>query len=126
MDCWFFNKCYGKMLHKKTLLLRGFTLKPTERPYFPLKGANRDFWNSSAFKRSACFYVTITGIVNVINPLGANPTKWSNTLKQFVSKLPTSCLSVFDHFVGLALKKFDLIWFDLSLILEILENLVWV
>ena len=34
----------------------------------------------------------------------ANPTKWSNTLKQFVGKLPTNCLSVFGHFVGLALK----------------------
>ena len=39
-----------------------------------------------------------------INPLSANPSKWSNTLKQFVAKLPTNCLSVFDHFVGLALK----------------------
>ena len=39
-----------------------------------------------------------------INPLGANPTKWSNTLKQFVDKLPTNCLSVFDHFVKLAPK----------------------
>ena len=38
------------------------------------------------------------------NPLGANPTKWSNTLKQFVGNLPTNCLSVFDHFVKLALK----------------------
>ena len=38
-----------------------------------------------------------------VNPLSANPTKWSNTLKQFVGKLPTSCLSVFDHFVKLAL-----------------------
>ena len=38
------------------------------------------------------------------NPLSANPTKWSNTLKQFVGKKPTNCLSVFDHFVGLALK----------------------
>ena len=38
------------------------------------------------------------------NPLGTNFTKWSNTLKQFVGKLPTNCLSVFDHFVGLALK----------------------
>ena len=38
------------------------------------------------------------------NPLSANPTKWSNTLKQFVSNLPTNCLSVFDHFVKLALK----------------------
>ena len=39
-----------------------------------------------------------------VNPLRANPTKWSNTLKQFVGKLPTNCLSVFDHFVGLVLK----------------------
>ena len=39
-----------------------------------------------------------------VNPLSANPTKWSNTLKQFVGFLPTNCLSVFDHFVGLALK----------------------
>ena len=39
-----------------------------------------------------------------INPLSANPTKWSNTIKQFVSKLPTNCLNVFDHFVKLALK----------------------
>ena len=38
------------------------------------------------------------------NPLSANPTKWSNTLKQFVGNLPTNCLSVFDHFVELALK----------------------
>ena len=38
------------------------------------------------------------------NISSANPTKWSNTLKQFVGNLPTTCLSVFDHFVGLALK----------------------
>ena len=40
----------------------------------------------------------------LFNPLSANPTKWSNTLKQFVGILRTSCLSVFDHFVKLALK----------------------
>ena len=39
-------------------------------------------------------------------PLNANSTKWSNTLKQFVGKLPANILSVFDHFVGLALKGF--------------------
>ena len=40
-----------------------------------------------------------------INPLSPNPTKWSSTLKQFVGELfPKNCLSVFDHFVGLALK----------------------
>ena len=32
-----------------------------------------------------------------LNPLSANLTKWSNTLKQY-------CLSVFDHFVILAVK----------------------
>ena len=39
-----------------------------------------------------------------INPLSANSTKRSNTLKQFVGNLPTNYLKVFDHFVGLALK----------------------
>ena len=39
-------------------------------------------------------------VMTVNNPLCANPTKWSNTLKQ----LPTNCLSVFDHFVGLVTK----------------------
>ena len=39
------------------------------------------------------------------NSLNANPTKWPNTLKQFVSKLPTNCLSVFGHFVNLALQR---------------------
>ena len=39
-----------------------------------------------------------------INPLSAKFIKWSNTLKQIVGKLPTICLSVFDHFSGLALK----------------------
>ena len=34
------------------------------------------------------------------NPLSANPTKWPNTH----THLPTNCLSVFGHFVILALK----------------------
>ena len=37
-------------------------------------------------------------------PLSANPTKWSNTLKQSVVNLPTNCLNVFDQFVGLTLR----------------------
>ena len=41
---------------------------------------------------------------NDFNTLSANFTKWSNTLTQFVSKLPTNCLSWFNHPVGLALK----------------------
>ena len=44
-----------------------------------------------------------------INPLSANPTKWSNTLKQFVGKLPTNCLIVLNHFVKLAFKGLKII-----------------
>ena len=40
----------------------------------------------------------------LLNPFSANFAEWSNTLKQFVGNLPTTCLSVFGHFVGLALK----------------------
>ena len=39
-----------------------------------------------------------------VNPVTDNPTKWSNTLKQFVLYTQANCLSAFDHFVGLALK----------------------
>ena len=42
--------------------------------------------------------------IDHINPLNANPEKWSNTLNQIVGNLPTICLSVFDHFMNLALK----------------------
>ena len=31
--------------------------------------------------------------LSLFNPLSASPTKWSNTLKQFVGKLPMNCLS---------------------------------
>ena len=43
----------------------------------------------------------------MVNPLSVNPTKWSNTLKKLVDKLATNCLSVFDHFVGLAFKRLN-------------------
>ena len=39
------------------------------------------------------------------NSLIFNPTKWLNTLTQFVGKFATNCLSVFGHFVHLALKR---------------------
>ena len=38
--------------------------------------------------------------VTILNTLSTNPAKWSNT-----PKLPANCLSMFDHFVGLALKR---------------------
>ena len=42
--------------------------------------------------------------MSLLNPLSANFTKWPNTLNQLVSNLPANCLSVFGHFMGLALK----------------------
>ena len=42
--------------------------------------------------------------ITFTNSSSTNPSKWSNTLKQFVSKLPTNCSSVFDHFVRWAFK----------------------
>ena len=39
-----------------------------------------------------------------VNPLSANPTKWSNT-KTIRRLKSANCFSVYDHFVGLALKK---------------------
>ena len=45
----------------------------------------------------------------ILNPSSANPEKWSNTLKQIVGNLPTICLSVFDHFMNLALKGLNAI-----------------
>ena len=46
---------------------------------------------------------TITNVL-LINSLSANPTKWSNTPKQFVGILTRNRSSVFGHFVRLALK----------------------
>ena len=42
------------------------------------------------------------------NPLSANPKNWSSTLKKFFGNLPTNCLSVFDHFGILALKRLSI------------------
>ena len=54
--------------------------------------------------KNICEQLLLYIMLERINPLSANPPKWSNTFEQYVGKLPTSCLSVFDHFVGLALK----------------------
>ena len=50
------------------------------------------------------YFQGFSSVFKFVNPLSAKFIKWSNTLKQFVGKLPTNCLSVFDHFSGLALK----------------------
>ena len=48
------------------------------------------------------------------NPISANPTKWSNTPKQFVGNLPANYLNLFDHFMGLGFKGLKNSCFDAS------------
>ena len=38
-------------------------------------------------------------MLNIFTLLSASPWKWSRRLKQFIARLPTNCLSVFDHFI---------------------------
>ena len=67
---------------------------------FILLAALNKRYKSKTNRTELTLLVTITRI----NPLNGNLTTWSNTLKQFVDNLLTNCLSMFDHFVGLALK----------------------
>ena len=59
-------------------------------------------WNNSYIRIALRFSKRLK--TSDIKPLSTNPTKWWNTLKQFVGNLPSNCLSVFDHFVKLTLK----------------------
>ena len=50
------------------------------------------------------YELRVNSKVTGFNPLTADPTKWSNTVKKNRRQQPTNCLSVFDHFVGLAIE----------------------
>ena len=65
-----FTAKYGLVfvLTPENTFLGGFILKPTERAQVLLKNDTRDFQNSPPFKRSACFYLTISAL-NVFNTL---------------------------------------------------------
>ena len=84
-----------------TLLLKKIELKSLflETFKFTFK------FNFIPLKKSLCPFFNERFYVCYINPLNANPTKWSKTLKQFVGNLPTTCLSLFDHFVILVLYR---------------------
>ena len=74
---------------------------------YSAKGMKRCFYSGFQKGMVNIFSSVPTGRLKhivILNSLSANPTKRSNTLKQFVGKLPTNCLSVFDHFVKLAQK----------------------
>ena len=59
---------------------------------------------AAVYRTVSTVYILITEkIQKKKKPLKRQPLKMV-TLKQFVGKLATNCLSVFDNFVGLALK----------------------
>ena len=68
----------------------------------------------SILRSSKIFEIYIADSQPSFNPLSANPTKWPNTLRQFVGKLPTNYLSVFGHSVNLALKGLTVLCFKWS------------
>ena len=60
-----------------------------------------------------------------IKPLSVNLTKWSNTLKQFVIEQPMNFLSVFDHFMRLALKRLKWLITEAKFEIQNLLKLTW-
>ena len=75
---------------------------------------------SHKFEMYVCI-IPLSQAISDHNPLSANPTKWSNTLKQ-VSNLPTNCLCLFDQFVILALKGLRTLVMNLNW-MEVIFNL---
>ena len=65
-------------------------------------------WSNGQTRTRSCKGVSLLQLgwnsVPELNPLSANLIKWSNTLKQFVSKLPTNCLSMLTILWGWHLK----------------------
>ena len=89
---------FGKILNALLILnaLRsGITQQSKSQPEILLK---------ILFSKGFKIVFLTKNYLKFLNPLSANTTKWSNILKQFVGNLPTNCLSVFDHFVKLALE----------------------
>ena len=72
-----------------------------------------DISQNKARSRQYCErFLRFLTMADLLNPLRANPTKWSNTVKQFVGNLRKNCLSVFHHFVKLALKGLKSVLFE--------------
>ena len=94
-------KCIGGFFHIYLLVDVIITI-----PYVSFLLSNQYFlllfkliWKSYLFWFQ---HLKVTPNLNIwISPLRANSTKWSNTLKQFVGKLPTNYLSVFWPFCGI-------------------------
>ena len=90
---------------KRAYTLSGKNLNPDPFTDFDLNGMPIPFYRPIPFVNLLInrYFLRISSR-NTVNPISANLTKWSNTLKQFVGKLLANCLSMFDHFMKLVLK----------------------
>ena len=116
-----FDETSFNLHYVKSVCIRSYS-----GPYFPTFGLNTERYRVSLHIQSKCGKIQTWITLNtdtssciapfkgysagksnfsLDNPFSANFTKCPNTLKQFVRKLPTDCLSVFYHVVGLALKE---------------------
>ena len=96
--CFLFTRFTSLSSHSKYFLRDGFYNDKSNNHEIIMMNISNNQQKSSEVTALLSFAIII------FNPLRASPTKWSNTLEQFVGKLPTNCLSVFDHYVRLALK----------------------
>ena len=89
----------------KTSKSKIFCISQNKCFFFQMKFPGQLCYPVNGHKSRRIVWVCVDDFVGLaLNPLSVNPTKWPNTLKLFVGKLPTNCLSVFGHFVKLALK----------------------
>ena len=101
---WKRNKLRKRKLHGFYLTVRKFS---TKKGIWLIAVESNFIIASCVWTVESCKNTLIKTIITFtyFNLLSANPTKWSNTLKQLVGNLPTTCLSMFDNFVKLALKR---------------------
>ena len=106
----FFKTVIFRNRSRFTLLLQNLSIRvDLQKVRNALKSSQNDGNNCRFAHKAVCSLKFVHSHLalfcfHFVNPSSANPAKWSITLRQFVGSLPTNCLSVFDHFVGLALK----------------------
>ena len=115
-------------MQRSTILLKNIALQ-TRHLHFTLKrrGNQREVEYTWCVSRGHVGYRVFSWNFTIFfkksfNPLSAKLTKWPNTLKQFVVNLPTNCLSVFGHFMGLARKRLTNITRRLLLPISTISN----
>ena len=86
--CLFCSKAHPETCQTSKIEFLGEIVNGIQPLTISTKSSILDIWKSSEYDSA------VNSHHQIVNSLSANPTKWSKTLKQFVGKLPTNCLSV--------------------------------